>query len=225
MKQHPKSACLFLCLAVAPVMAHAAESDALAIDANIQALHVPYGTIIDPIFASPSSNQVVGYTRCGDSAIWTGHYLAAEAFRYSVTEAPDALTNIQNAIAGIQGLVDVTGTDVLARCQVPLNSPYAAGIQSEEAANGIFTNSTTGYFWVGNTSRDEYSGVFFGLAVAYDLVNDASVQSSISQLATRMLNFLVSHAWTVVMPNGSISTTFLIRPDQELALLEIGQRQ
>ncbi len=45
----------------------------------------PYGTVLDPIFAGPASNQIVGYTRCGDSAIWTGHYLAAEAFRYQVT--------------------------------------------------------------------------------------------------------------------------------------------
>ena len=69
---------------------YAAESDALAINSNIQARHLPFGTILDPVFASASSDQIVGYTRCGDSALWTGHYLAAEAFRYKVTAAPDA---------------------------------------------------------------------------------------------------------------------------------------
>ena len=68
------------------VRARATEADALAISANIQAIHVPYGTILDPIYASPTSSQIIGYTRCGDSAIWTGHYLAAEAFRYQVTQ-------------------------------------------------------------------------------------------------------------------------------------------
>src|SRR3984893_7322249 len=124
---------------------HAAEPDALAISANIQAKHLPFGTIVDPIYASPTSNKIVGYTRCGDSAIWTGHYLAAEAFRYQVTRAPDALNNVRNAIAGIKSLVDVTGTNLLARCLVPSHSPFAAGIQSEEASNGIYTNSSTGY--------------------------------------------------------------------------------
>src|ERR1700683_1579687 len=111
--------------------AKASEANALAISANIQATHVPYGTVLDPIFAGPSSSQIVGYTRCGDSAIWTGHYLAAEAFRYQVTPSPAALANVKQALAGIQSLLNVTGTNVLARCLVPLNSPYAAGIQSE----------------------------------------------------------------------------------------------
>jgi hypothetical protein len=62
-------------LACAPALAAGAEADALAISANIQARHLPFGTILDPIFTAPDSNGIAGYTRCGDSAIWTGHYL------------------------------------------------------------------------------------------------------------------------------------------------------
>jgi len=101
----------------------ASESDALAISAAIQARHLPYGTIIDPVYAAPDSDQISSYTRCGDSALWTGHYLAAEAFRYKVTGSQDAFANIQAAIAGIKSLADVTGNNLLARCIVPLNSP------------------------------------------------------------------------------------------------------
>src|SRR5215813_12887187 len=82
------------------------EVDALAISRNIQALHSPYSTILDPIFDTPTSVQIVNYTRCGDAAIWTGHYLAAEAFRYAVTRSADALANARRAYAGIQVLVD-----------------------------------------------------------------------------------------------------------------------
>ena len=89
--------------------ASASEADALAISHNIQALHFPHSTILDPIFDSPTSTQIVTYTRCGDSAIWTGHYLAAEAFRYAVTHSPDALANARRAFTGIQYLLDVTG--------------------------------------------------------------------------------------------------------------------
>src|SRR5690348_5194026 len=126
----------------------ASEADALAISGNIQARHLPYGTILDPVFASPQSNQIVNYTRCGDSAIWTGHYLAAEAFRYAATRSSDALANARRAFAGIQSLVDVTGNNVLARCLIPDDSPYAQGIQNEEAHNGIY-HSGPGNFWVG----------------------------------------------------------------------------
>jgi hypothetical protein len=214
--------CFLFCFAL---LCRAAEPDALAISANIQARHTPFGTILDPIFASPTSDQIVGYTRCGDSAIWTGHYLAAEAYRYKVTSSADALTNAKKALAGLQLLVDVTGTNLLARCAVPVSSPFEPGIASEESANGVHIANANGqqYLWIGNTSRDEYSGAFFGLGVAYDLINDAQVKTQSATLITRMLQFLLDRAWTVVMPNGSISTTFIIRPDQQLTLLQIGR--
>lgn len=212
-----------ICLALVVACARAADSDALAITANIEARHLPFGTVIDPVYAGPTSDQIVRYTRCGDSALWTGHYLAAEAFRYNVTGDAGALANVKQAIAGIQSLVDVTGTDLLARCVVPAASPYAAAVESEEAPNGIHANNAAGLVWVGNTSRDEYSGVMFGLVLAYDLVNDAGVQSASARLITRMINFLEQHAWTVAMPDGSLSTTFVIRPDEMLTLLEIGR--
>jgi hypothetical protein len=66
----------------------ASEPDALAISANILARHLPSVTLLDPIYASPASTQIIAYTRCGDSALWTGAWLAAESFRYKVTQSP-----------------------------------------------------------------------------------------------------------------------------------------
>src|SRR5207247_5622187 len=100
----------------------ASEEDALAISETIQLRHLPFGGILDPIFAAPDSEEIIGYTRCGDSAIWTGHYLAAESFRYKVTRSPEALANVLNAERGLRALVDVTGTDLMARCVVPVDS-------------------------------------------------------------------------------------------------------
>jgi hypothetical protein len=197
------------------------DSDALSIDAIIQSRHLPFGGILDPIFATPNSQAITGYTRCGDSALWTGHYLAAESYRYKVSGEPVALANAQGALEYLKTLVDVTGTDVLARCIVPINSNYAAGITSEESANGIHASGDN--YWIGNTSRDEYIGVFFGLSVAYDLLG-AVTQPAIQALATRLINFLTAHAWNIVMPDGTVSTTFVIRPDEELGILQIGRQ-
>jgi uncharacterized protein (TIGR03437 family) len=202
--------------------ARASEADALAISQNIQARHFPYFTVLDPVFDSPTGNRIVNYTRCGDSAIWTGFYLAAEAFRYSVTHSPDALANARRAFAGVKSLVDVTGNNALARCLIPDNSPYAAAIQSEEANNGIY-HSAPGNFWVGNTSRDQYAGVIFGLGVAYDLIDDQAMKSSIAQVVTRLVQFLKDHGWIVVLPDGTATTTFLDRPDQQLAFLQLAR--
>src|ERR1700733_8750477 len=73
--------------------------DALALDGIIQSRHLPFGGILDPIFPTSTSTNITGYTRCGDSALWTGHYLAAESYRYKVSGDPVALANAQGALA------------------------------------------------------------------------------------------------------------------------------
>jgi hypothetical protein len=209
------------------------QAPADSIAANIVALHMPYGTLADPAFASPYPGSagyttVVSYKRTGDGAIWTGHYLAAQAFRYAVTQSSDALGAVQAALDGVQSLVDVTAPldpDVLARSWVPQNSPYVDTIRTDEGHNGLYASTYNGQavYWIGNTSRDQYLGVFFGLATAYDLVPDATLRAQASALVTRMLDYLIAHGWSVQMPDGSFSTTFMGRPDEQLTLLQIGQ--
>jgi hypothetical protein len=202
-----------------------AENDAIAISKNIRQRHMPHGTILDPVFKAVDSDEIDYYGRGGDSAIWTGHYLAAEAFRYRVTFAPEALANARSALAGIRLLVDVTGNNLLARCLFPTNSPYAGKLIEEENRHGVYRGVLNGqeYFWIGNTSRDQYSGVFFGLGVAYDMVEDAQTRAEISDLVTRLLDFLIARNWLVIMPDGSISATFTGHPDQRLSFLQVGR--
>jgi hypothetical protein len=209
----------------------ASEIDAVAISENIQRLHMPYGTILDPVFASPDPaspdfSQIVSYTRAGDSAIWTGHYLAAEAVRFQVTQSADALANALRALQGIQALLDITGNGLLARCLVPVDSPYAAAIQAEEGGHGIYYNrlGDRDYFWIGNTSRDQFVGVMFGLGIAYDAIDDPDARNLIRTNVTRIVNYLLTHGWNVIMPGGGISTTFLHRQDQILSILQVGRR-
>ncbi len=208
------------------------ESDAVAISQNIQANHWPYLTLLNPRYMSgdPNSPDYMtlspnGYTQAADNAIWTGHYLAAEAFRYSVTHSDDALANVRKALTGITALIDVTGTDLLARFLIPRSSPYANAVLGEESRHGIHEATYRGepYAWLGNTSRDQYSGVFFGLGVAYSLVPDAAVQSEIRSDVTRMLNFLIKNGWNIRMPDGTVSTTFAGRSDQELSFMQVGR--
>ena len=216
----------------------ASQDDAEAVSGDIQQLHMPFGTIIDPRFAStdPAETQLAtnAYTHIGDAAIWTGHYLAAEAFRLKVTGSSDALANVQETLDGITMLLDVTGPpggdNVLARFYAPESWEYAAPVKAEETRRGIYSSTVNGvsYFWIGQTSRDQYSGVFFGLAAAYDLLDpldpaQGAMRAQIASNVTRMLNFLLRNVWSVRMPDGTYSTTFLQRPDQQLALLQIGR--
>jgi uncharacterized protein (TIGR03437 family) len=194
------------------------EPDALAIEANIQARHMPFGSLLDPIYASSTSNQITGYTRCGDSALWTGAYLAAESFHYAVAKSPAVLQNVSSALGALEALSAITGDNRLARCMVLASSPFAAGIASEEAANRIISNAP--WFWVDNTSRDEIVGAFFGLGVAFDLVDDPGVKQRVSNLVTLLIGYISRHQWS---PNDDLASTFVIRPEGLQMLLQVAR--
>jgi hypothetical protein len=197
-------------------VAAASDAEAIAISANIQARHLPWGTIVDPFYVSATSETITGYTRCGDSAIWTGHYLAAESFRYAVTRSPEALAAATGAIESLHGLVTVTGTGLLARCRIATGSRFADGIHREEASNGVFTNNNAGYTWIGNPSRDQYLGAIFGLGIAYELIPER--RAPIRDAVTAIVEPLVASDWN---PRGG--PTFLLRPDQVLGILQVAR--
>jgi hypothetical protein len=213
----PLLGCLVILL-VSASGAEAAESDALAIAANIHTRHMPFGTLLDPIYASASSDQIVGYTRCGDSALWTGAYLAAESFHYSVTKSPDALQNVRSALASLTALSAITGDNRLARCMVLASSPFAAGIAQEEKQNQVISNPP--WLWIDNTSRDQIIGAFFGLGVAYDLVDQPDVKQGVSNLATLLIGYISRHQWS---PNDDIASTFQLRPEALQMLLQVAR--
>ena len=197
----------------------AAESDALAISANIQARHMPFVTLLDPMYASSTSNQIIGYTRCGDSALWTGAYLAAESFRYNVTQSADALKNVKSALAGLKALADVTGDNRLARCMVPAARRLRRRHRkAKRRTTRVHQNPP--WIWVDNTSRDQVVGAFFGLGVAFDLVDDPEVKAGVSDLATRLIGFISRHQWS---PNDDISSTFQFRPEELQTLLQVAR--
>jgi len=178
------------------------------------------------MYVSASSAELLTYTRCGDSAIWTGNWLAAEAFRYQVTRSAESLAAVRKGVDGIRLLVDATGVGLLSRCVLRSDSPFSAGPANEERSHGVFSTALNGvpYRWVGNTSRDQYLGAFFGLSVAYDVVVDESIRAPIRDVVTRMLDRLLAKDWAVVMPDGDVSTVFWLRPDQQLALLQVGRQ-
>ena len=164
-----------LALVAAVVSAQSFETPALQISRNYSSSASSVRHHSEPGLSSPESNEIVSYSRCGDSAIWTGHYLAAESFRYAVTHSPESSGRGQ---AGAQGDTDLGRCDrsgrLLSRCVLRVDSPLSAGPRDEEKQHGEYRGTVDGvdYYWIADTSRDQYLGVIFGLSVAYDQLPD-----------------------------------------------------
>jgi hypothetical protein len=222
---------LVACLALPAASASAAgpadklERKAKQADRIIKRRHLPYGTIFDPRFESTTSKRIIGYTHAGDSAIWTGHYIAAQALRYAVTRSGKSRTQVRRTLVAVERLIDVTGSEILARSTAPIGSEWEAAIR-EGNPDHLYTGTLAGvdHLWHGNTSRDQYSGIFFGLSLVWEHFPQPSIRDQAAELVTRLLEKLLSSNWTLVMPDGKVSTTFLQRPDQQLAFLQIGRQ-
>jgi hypothetical protein len=194
------------------------EKAALAVSDDIQAVHVPYGGVVtaymsDPTYGQGTPTHWEGY---GDSAIWTGHYLAGETFRYAVTKDPKAQANAAKAIAAIEDMLDAEtpGGGHLARCVVSATSPDAATLLQDPDA---FASTVRGQSVVclGHISRDQYLGIMHGLACAYDYLDDLGIKQDAGSLMTRVVDYLVANGWIAMEhDNVTMSAPFLQSPEK-----------
>ena len=219
------------------------------VELKIRADHMPHGTLLETLMDTPTGSswlsdyvnggpgnvgQPVDWPDGGDSAIWTGHYLASQALRYSVTGSTLALDNVQHAVGGIGKLLDVNGgTGLLARVAAPESSH-----KGQEIVNRFGTHGRTvigGQVWVwrqgGNgISRDQITGVLTGLILAYDLV--PAVKPECARRIQMILDYLIRNDWLIdedrrafsFSPHSSFPTYWMGVPYQRVTFLLMGER-
>lgn len=173
---------------------------AMQLESLIQKRHLtPEGLLAYGIsLASPDSDEVTGMAY-SDMAIWSGCYVAAQAFRYAVTDDPLALAQVQRSVRGLHLLQDVTGKKGL----------LARGVKRWDE-----TSPETGpewhrgvapfmdYQWLGDVSVDQMNGVIFGYAVAFDLIGDAVLKESIAHYVKAIADHLIDHGLTIQDVDG-----------------------
>lgn len=134
-----------------------------------------------------------------DAAIWTGCYAAAEAFRLLATRNPAAVDRLDHALGALHLLQDATGVPgVLARMVKRAAGPAPGERPTWRQGQGAWS----AYRWMGDASVDQYAGVFFGYAAAYEAVSDAIRRRAIAQRVATLVDRLVSHGWRIVDANG-----------------------
>ena len=177
------------------------EKAALAVEADIQKWHVPYGQLLSVFFDDTTygKGNVTGYSHIQDSAIWTGHYLAAESFRWAVTKDPAAQDNAARLISGIEDLLDAEkpGGGHLVRAVFPLTAPNAKAMAGYP---DFFATTLHGQPYIANAhiSRDQYLGVMLGLGCAHDFLDDAASKQKAADLVARVVDYLVANDWVAM---------------------------
>lgn len=178
---------------------------AQAYDAWHKLWHQPYyGSTVEVLFTDDSRTEVERYYGIGDSCIWTGTYLASQAFRYYVTRDPEAKANAIRAVQALDGHLHITGRPgFIARYRGPQDPKVMpSNCASNPECHIVNDGPYAGDFWIGDTSRDQYTGWFFGMSLAYDLVDDEDMREMIRSDVAEVLDELISTNWWITDVDG-----------------------
>jgi hypothetical protein len=141
-------------MAAAPPAALDFSSLRDTLEAGIAATHMPHGTVLSidapaPTLPAPKGKPPLPpaytYGLDADSMIWTGHYLAAEAFRYGATRDADALKRMTALLSGIEDAFTATN-DAVAVGSAPTYVPVPAGTAGAVFARSVLP-STDQHGW------------------------------------------------------------------------------
>lgn len=187
---------------------------ALQYSAVYQANHTPaFGCSLRVEFES-EGGPILTYHQQGDSCAWTGYYVAAESYRYRVTGDPDARSNVIKSLGCLLALEAVTGKPgFVARFVGPAAPPFLggpSGCLDAQDCHVLGAGPFAGNYWIGNTSKDQYLGWFYGMAHAHEFVltepGDAALRAEVEGAVARVVDTTRADGYMITDPDGTVST-------------------
>jgi len=199
-------------------------------DAWNETHHQPfYGGIVRVNFTDSSRTAVKQYEGWRDSTMWTGVYLGGQAMRYGVTGDQQAAVNARRMVLALHHHLKITGRPgFLARYRAPRDPLVYGGDKWCNGPEGsrchqVKEGPYAGDFWFGDTSRDQYTGWFFGMVLAYDLLDDEETRGLIRADVADVLHALIAQQWIILDVDGlPVWAAPIILPVLQLTWLTIG---
>lgn len=180
---------------------------AVKFDALIAEQHIPRGLVVN--LQPAGEGKSLRYRSSGDSTIWTGAYIASQVYRYRVASDTAALANIEKCLRAFIQLHDMAGR------QGFIGRAYGT---REELGNGADIMDGIGSYshlcFKADTSRDQYTGIFMGCALAWPYLRDEELRNELrSMIGIVARNLMHNNLALKVEINGFSPSTFNLNPD------------
>ena len=161
------------------------------------------GGVCEQMYTDNTLTELDRLRGSGDSTIWTGMYLAGQALRYMATgdaEARDEVLRIARYLHIVKEITDTPGfvARFAALDQPPWNNEYPPDHDRKNLGEGDWA----GYYWIDDTSRDQYTGWWLGLTLAYEAVDDPDMRATIRADFKDVIDTLIVNNWKIVDQNG-----------------------
>lgn len=193
------------------------------------------GVVWTPSRSDNALDEPDSYSNGGDSALFTGYMLASATFKYKVTRTDIDLFSVMRSVRGLYILTHATGTPgVIARCAFPASDPgpwsYPDGSSWQRRIPTGFVGTgpahmTGGTDWEDmmrsfpsmvyytRATRDQLTGVLFGLAVAWNELTDTSnpkivaIRNVLREISNDVYNQLRTYNFNIRDENGKNETS------------------
>jgi hypothetical protein len=173
----------------------AAKSDGFV--RRIQTRHTRWGLTAEShlrVAGDVSTNQTVSSDNDG---LWTAMYVAAEAFRYKVTDAADARDNARRGMQAIVRLESISGLPGF-----PARSFIKIGEDVQPATGEWHDTPDKAWRWKGDTSSDEIVGHYFVYPIYIELVADESEKTALRAVVDRITNHIIDNDYQLIDVDG-----------------------
>ncbi len=194
------------------------EALAQKAEAQWQELHkylLPFGQVVDVYWADKTQTRPLHYDTVGDGTCWTGHYLAALAFRYRATKDAAVLRRIKDTLEVFDRLTKVSGrAGYIARFAGAAEDGayreyykvYGRGEDPERPGLGTCAyrgaEPYTNLVWLGNSSRDTYIGFNLGISATWANVESPEIRSKVKEIVTTVGSRMAKDNWSVIDGKG-----------------------
>ncbi|RCK78420.1 MAG: hypothetical protein OZSIB_1522 [Candidatus Ozemobacter sibiricus] len=180
---------------------------AATFDRALEEWHTPLGLVVGVKVGD--DGRVEQVRAGGDATIWTGAWLAAQAFRYRATQAPQALANIEKGLRAFHILHAMSGSPgFLGRCFGPPD--WFQGHREIRPGVGSYRH----WWFIPDTSRDQYTGIFLAYATCLPLVRDPEVLDQSRQVMLAVGRNLQANDLALTVTLGSATfQPFNLNPD------------
>ncbi|HMF34662.1 MAG TPA: hypothetical protein VKK79_24785 [Candidatus Lokiarchaeia archaeon] len=205
--------------------------------------HMPLNFTCTTFFNPVDYDTPTWYAGGGDTAIQTGLGLATQCFRYATllqegnsSGADQSLEVVRRLMNGVSMLLAVPNggigpsySGILARVVAPPNSTLVGPLQGlylgPQAFNG--SGAYSGWQWLGDTSRDQHAGVFFGLGMVLKFITDPDIRNLACLCVDQLIQGFQKTGWIGVdgtgLPTGvDISSNVIGDTEWMLCLLRLG---
>ena len=180
----------------------ALEDKADHYEANVRKYHTRMGYVTRRGLAVPGDLASGRVSISDNDGLWTGLYIAAEAFRYATTGDADAREYALESLNALMRLEEVTGIPGFPARAIRVEGDPGFGDGHPE-----WHRTRDGKLeWKGDTSSDEIDGHYFALTAYFDLVGGKREKQRITTYAGRLTDHIIKHGYFLVDHDGLPTT-------------------